>query len=73
MRTDLKPRFQKRDQDDQRGREQQEHRPLVLEKFYNPTAIDNLLVGVRQAIRLVEDNPGAREWKKSITELPSTT
>jgi hypothetical protein len=32
-------------------------------------AIDNLLAAVRQAIKLVEDNPGAREWKKSITEL----
>jgi hypothetical protein len=32
-------------------------------------AIDNLLGALRQAIKLVEDNPDARDWKKSITEL----
>jgi len=39
----------------------------VIEMYQG--AIDNLLAAVRQAIKLVEDNPGARAWKKSITEL----
>ena len=39
----------------------------VIEMYQG--AIDNLLAAIRQAIKLIEHNPDAREWKKSVAEL----
>ena len=39
----------------------------VIEMYQG--AIDNLVAALRQAIKLVEDSPDAREWKKSVAEL----
>ena len=39
----------------------------VIEMYQG--AIDNLVAALGQAIKLVEGNPDAREWKKSVAEL----
>jgi len=39
----------------------------VIEMYQ--AAIENLLAALRQAIKVVEDNPDAGDWKKSIAEL----
>jgi hypothetical protein len=39
----------------------------VIEMYQG--AIDNLLAALREAIKLVEDSPDAREWKNSVAEL----